>query len=341
MKIGRWLLIFFLVVTFGIFFLFAGNSVQAKPIELSYSILFPPTHIHAKLADSWSKEIEKRTNGKVKITLYPGGALLKGPKIYDGVLKGITDIGMSVFGYSRGVFPSMEAMDLPMGYPNGKAATAIINDFYNKFKHKELSKVKVLYLHAHGPGLLHSKKAVYKMEDVKGLKIRSYGFNAKVAKALGGVPVAMGQGGVYEALQKGVVDATLSPIEVLKGWKQGEVIKYTVECYSVGYTAGFFVLMNIDKWNGLPKDVQKVVDEVSAQWIAKQGQAWDDADKAGREFTLSLGNKLIPLSKAESARWAKAAAPVIDNYIKDKSAKGLPAKDYVDFIKAEVKKYSK
>ena len=70
-------------------------------------------------------------------------------------------------------------------------------------------------MHAHGPGLLHSKKPVYKMEDLKGLKIRSYGFNARVAKMLGGVPVAMPQNSVYEALQKGVVDASLSPYEVL------------------------------------------------------------------------------------------------------------------------------
>ena len=248
-------------------------------------------------------------------------------------------MGMSVFGYSRGVFPSMEAIDLPMGYPNGKAATSVINDFYNKFKPKELDKVKVLYLHAHGPGLLHSKKAVRSMEDVKGLKIRSYGFNAKLAEALGGVPVAMGQGGVYEALQKGVVDATLSPMEVLKGWKQGEVIKYTVECYSVGYTAGFFVAMNLDKWNSLPADVQKVVEEVNMEWIAKHGEAWDSSDNAGRTFTLSLGNKIIPLSKKESARWAAAAKPVIRSYIEKADGMGLPGKDYVDALRSLVAQF--
>lgn len=341
MKVIRFSLVFCLALAFGISFLCGVNTAQAKAIELSYANFFPPTHIQAKLGDSWAKEIEKRTNGKVKITYYPGGALLKGPKIYDGVCKGIADIGMSVFAYSRGVFPSMEAMDLPMGYPNGMGATVIINNFYNKFKPKELSKVKVMYLHAHGPGLLHSKRPVQKLEDMKGLKVRSTGFCAKVVGALGGVPVAMGQGGTYEALQKGVVDATFSPMEVLKGWKQGEVIKATTECYSVGYTAGFYVAMNLKKWNSLPKDVQKVVAEVSKEWIAKHGKAWDDSDKAGREFTLSLGNKIIPLSKAESARWAKAAAPVIEGYIKDKGAKGLPAKAYVDFIKAGVKKCSK
>ncbi|MBC8457921.1 MAG: TRAP transporter substrate-binding protein [Deltaproteobacteria bacterium] len=341
MKVIRFSLVFCLALAFGISFLCGVNTAQAKAIELSYANFFPPTHVQAQLGDSWAKEIEKRTDGKVKITYYPGGALLKGPQIYDGICKGIADIGMSVFAYSRGVFPSMEAMDLPLGYPNGKAATEIINEFYNKFKPKELSKVKVMYLHAHGPGLLHSKKAVNNLEEMKGLKVRSTGFCAKVVEALGGVPVAMGQGETYESLQKGVVDATFSPMEVLKGWKQGEVIKATTECYSVGYTAGFYVVMNLAKWNSLPKDVQKVIVEVSKEWIPKHGEAWDESDKAGREFTLSLGNKIIPLSEEESARWAKAAAPVVDSFIKDQTAKGLPAKDYVDFIEAGVKKYSK
>ena len=335
------------LLTYATVFFFIGaicllpNSVYAKKtvIDLSYANFFQPTHIQAKLGQAWAKEIEKRTNGKVKITYYPGGALLKGPKIYDGVLKGITDIGMSVFAYSRGVFPAMEAIDMPLGYPSGKAATRIINDFYNKFKPRELSKVKVMYLHAHGPGLLHSKKAVYKLEEIKGLKIRSTGFCAKLVQALGGVPVAMGQGGTYEALQKGVVDATFSPMEVLKGWKQAEVIKYTTECYSVGYTTGFYVVMNLDKWNALPKDVQKVIEQVNKEWIPKHGEAWDTSDKAGRDFTLSLGNKIIPLSAEESARWAKAAEPVLDIYIKAAGKKGLPGKDYVNFIKDAILKY--
>jgi TRAP-type C4-dicarboxylate transport system substrate-binding protein len=337
MKVRRWSLVLGLVLAFGIFSLLGAYTVNAAPIELSYANFFPPTHIQGKLGASWAKEIEQRTNGKVKITYYPGGALLKGPKIYDGVLKGITDVGMSVFAYSRGVFPSMEAIDLPLGYPSGARATIVINDFYKGFRPKELSKVKVLYLHAHGPGLLHSKKGVYKLEDAKGLKIRATGNSAKVAEALGAVPVAMGQGGTYEALQKGVVDATFSPIEVLKGWKQAEVVKFTTECYSIGYTSGFYVAMNLDKWNALPPDVQKVFDDVSSDWIFKHGAAWDSSDQAGRTFSINLRNKMIPLSKGESARWAMAVQPVIEGYIKKAKGKGLPGWDYVEFIKQRIK----
>ena len=314
-------------------------SAKGETINLTYSNFFPPTHIHGKLGDAWAKEIGERTNGKVKITYFPGGALLKGPQMYDGILKGITDIGMSCFAYTRGRFPVMEAIDLPLGYPSGRVATLIINDFYKEFQPKELAEVKVLYLHAHGPGLLHSKKPVYRLEDLKGMKVRSTGFFAKVCKALGAAPVAMSMGETYEALQKGVVEATVSPIEALKGWKQAEVIKYTTESYSIGYTTGFYVMMNKKKWNSLPKDVQKVFNEVSTGWIAKHAEAWDVIDVEGRKYTLSLGNKIIPLAKEESARWAKAVKPVIDEWIRSAEGKGFPGKTYVETIRKLIKKY--
>jgi TRAP-type C4-dicarboxylate transport system substrate-binding protein len=330
-----------LVAAVSLYFSLSVNTTSAEPIEISYANMFPPTHIQSKLPESWCKEIEKRTNGKVKVTYYPGQTLLKGPKIWSGVINGIADAGTSVLGYSRGVFPSMEAIDLPMGYPDAVVATRVINDFYEKFKPKPFNKVKVMYFHAHGPGILHSKVPVRKLEDLKGMKVRSYGFNAKMTSALGAVPVAMSQAGVYEALQKGVADATFSPAEVLKGWKQAEVVKATTKCYSVGYTAGFFVVMNLDKWNSLPKDVQAVIEEINREWVAKYGDAWEKSDVEGLEFSRGLGNEIIDLSEKESAKWAKAVAPVVDDYIKAATKKGLPGKEYVEFIRAKISEYSK
>ncbi len=313
-------------------------TANAAEIELRYSTFFPPTHIQAKLAEEWINEVEKRTGGKVNITYFPGGTLGKGPEIYGHVLKGVTDIGFCLFAYTRGRFPVMEAVDLPLGYPTGFCATKVINRFYKKFKPKELDEVHLLYLHAHGPGLLHSKRPVRTMADLRGMKIRCTGFSAKVAKALGGVPVAMGQGGAYEALQKGVVEATLSPMEVLKGWKQAEVIKSTTECFSVGYTTGFYVVMNKNKWEGLPRDAQKVMTKVSNEWIEKHGEGWDGTDEEGRKYTLSLGNEIIPLSAEESAKWKATARPVVDEFIQEKEKKGIPAEKYVKFLEKEIRK---
>ena len=328
-----------LVCSGAIFFTHA--SAAEEPIELTYACMFPPTHIQSILPETWCKEVEKRTNGRVKITYYPGQTLLKGAKIFSGVEDGIADVGTSVLGYSRGVFPAMEAIDLPMGYPNGTVATLVINDFYEKFKPKSFSKVEPMYFHAHGPGVLHSKKPVHNLEDLKGMKVRSYGFNAEMVKALGGVPVSMTQADVYEALQKGVADATVAPSEVLKGWKQAEVIKATTLCTGIGYTAGFFVVMNKEKWDSLPKDIQEIIRDVNKEWVAKYGEAWSKSDADGLAFSKSLGNEIIELSPEESARWVKAVQPVIEDYVKDKTAKGLPAQEYVDFIQADIKERSK
>jgi TRAP-type C4-dicarboxylate transport system substrate-binding protein len=319
-------------------FMGVTQEAMAGPVELRYSTFFPPTHIQAKLAEAWIKEVEKGTGGQVKITYFPGGTLGKGPEIYSHVLKGITDIGFCLFAYTRGRFPHMEACDLPLGYPSGTCATEVVNKFYKKFKPKELDDVHLLYLHAHGPGLLHSKKPAKTMADVKGMKIRSTGFSAKVAKALGGVPVAMGQGGAYEALQKGVVEGTLSPMEVLKGWKQAEVVKCTTECVSVGYTTAFYVVVNKKKWEGLPKDVQKVMTKASKEWIPKHGAAWDESDAEGRKYTLSLGNEIISLSPGESENWRAAVRPVLDEFIQVAEKKGIPAGKYVNYLEKQIKK---
>ena len=315
-------------------------AVEAQPIQLTYSIFFPATHAQCQAGVEWAQEVEKRTNGQVQITVYPGGTLTQANQCYDGVVNGISDIGMSVFAYTRGRFPVMEAADLPLGYPDGLTATRTVNAFYGKFRPKELSDVKVLYLHAHGPGLLHTRKPVATLEDLKAMKIRSTGLSAKVVEALGAVPVAMPQGATYESLQKGVVEGTFGPMEVLKGWRQAEVIKATTDCHEVGYTTAMFVVMNPQKWAELPPDVQEVMAAVSREWVDVHGKSWDSSDAAGREFTLSLGNTIIPLDEAESARWTQAVAPIISEYAASADQKGLKGTEIVAELKRLIEEFS-
>jgi len=240
--------------------LFFGNpgGVQAAdPIKLNYSIFFPAPHKNTVLATEWAQEVEKRTSGAVKITVFPGGTLTPADKCYDGVVKGISDIGFSVLAYTRGKFPLTEVSDLPLGIRSGLAASRAINAYYQKFKPAEFDEVQVMYFHGHGPGILHTKKPVKTLEDLKGMKIRCTGMAAKVVTALGGVPVAMPMGETYDALSRGVVDGSMAPQESLQGWKWGEVVKYTIENFGSSYSTGFFVVMNKDKWKSLPPDVQK------------------------------------------------------------------------------------
>ena len=314
----------------------AGDA--RKPVKLNYSVFFPPTHVQAKLASEWAAEVEKRSGDLVKITLFPGGALTKADQCYQGVVDGISDIGMSAFAYTRGRFPLLEGLDLPMGYQDGVDATRIAHELTMRFNPSEIQDVKMLYVHAHGPGILASRKPVERLEDLRGLKIRATGFCTKIAESLGGAPVGMPQGETYEALQKGVVEATLCPVETLKGWRQAEVVKHTVDSRCIGYTTAFFVAVNKEKWRSLPEAARRAFEEVSAEWVGRHGEAWNEADLEGAAYAAEMGCANIELSPAEQARWVAQVEPVQREFADRADQKGLPGTQFLEALKESVVK---
>ncbi len=316
----------------------ASHAQVQKVITLNYSNLFQATHRNSIIAEQWCKEVEKRTNGRVKITYFPGGTLTPSAQIYDGVVKGISDIGLSVLGYTRGKFPLIAVIDLPLGYKSGTQATGLINAFYKKFKPKEFDDVQVMYLHAHGPGILHTKKPVYKLEDLKGMKIRAQGTVVPIVQALGGAPVGATMPETYDALRTGVVEGSMAPYEALQGWKWGEVVSATTESYGSAYSAGMFIVMNKGKWNSLSPDIQAIIEKINEEWAEKQGRLWDEIDKEGKEFVVKKGNKIVILSKEENAKWAAKVRPVIDEYVAGLKAKGLPGEEALKFCLDYLKK---
>lgn len=302
---------------------------EEPTVKLTYSIFFPPTHIQCQTAQAWADEIKARTDGKVEITIYPAGTLTKADQCYTGVVDGISDIGMSCFAYTRGRFPLLEGLDLPLGYPTGMAATRIATAIAKEFDPAETADVKLLYIHAHGPGILASKKPVKSLAEMAGLKVRATGLSAKIVQSLGGLPVAMSQPETYEALQKGVVDATFCPVETLKGWKQGEVISSVTDTSVIGYTTAMFVVMNKNSWAKLSPNQQKILETVSAEWVDKHGMAWDQADEEGNAFIKELKREIFTLSSDEQQKWKDAVKPILDEYTAQAEGKGLQGKAFL------------
>ncbi len=323
----------FSLICIGLIVSFTGVSkVEADPVKLTYSNFFPPGHIQSKLAEAWCKEVEERTNGQVVVEYFPGQTLTKAKQVYDGVVEGISDVGFSVLAYTRGRFPVMAAVDLPLGYTSGTVATKVINAVYKKFMPKELMDTQVMYLHAHGPGLIHTKsKPVRKMEDMKGLKFRGHGTSAAVVKALGGTPVPKPMPETYQMLQKGVVDGAVYPFEANKGWKLGEVTRFATADYTAAYTTSFFVVMNKDKWNAISAANQKILEQINMEWADKHGEAWDTSDANGIVFFLNQGGQIIGLDAKEGERWKNAVAPIIEDYKANMDKKGLKGTETVDF----------
>ncbi|MBP1732557.1 MAG: TRAP-type C4-dicarboxylate transport system, periplasmic component [Deltaproteobacteria bacterium] len=315
-----------------------AGAAEEKTVTLRYSTMFPAPHRQSQVANEWAKEIERRTNGRVKMTIFPANTLTPPVQTYDSVVKGIADIGLADAAYTRGKFPLTEVVGLPLGYKSATQATKMSNAFFNTFKPKEWDETKVMYFYSHGPGILHSKKAVNKLEDVKGLKIRSQGVAAKIAQALGGAPVGMPMPESYDSLSRGVVDSILCPMEAMKGWKLGEVVGFHTLSYSTAYTSAHFVVMNKSKWNAISPADQKVIEKINEEFIEKEGKAWDEIDKEAIEVIQARGNKIISLSNEESARWANAVKPLLDEFVKEMQGKGLAGdqvlKFCVDYLKA-------
>ena len=310
---------------------------QPKPVDLFYSNVYPAPHKMCVSAVEWGKEIEKRTNGRVKVTMYPGGTLTPGDKCYDGVVKGLSHLGMSVFSYTVGKFPLMEVIDLPLGYKSGAVATKVTNEFYAKFKPKELDEVKVMFLMGIAPAKIHTKKPVNKLDDLKGMKIRATGTVSRIVAALGATPVAMPMPDTYDALSRGVVEGVVCPIEALEGWKLGEVVKFTTQNMSTSNSIAQFVVMNKDTWNSLPPEIQNIIDKLNEEYIPKMGALWDELDKSALEFITKKGNKVISLPAEEQERWVKAVRPLLDDYVNRMKAKGLPGDEALKFCLERLK----
>jgi TRAP-type transport system periplasmic protein len=333
---------FVLTLLFAAIILISVTPAQAKTYNLTYSTFFPPTHIQAKLSEAWAKEIAKRTKGQVQIKIFTSGSLTPPPQAYDGVVRGISDFAECVLAYSPGRFPVLAAADNPLGYPNAYVATGVVNGLYDKFKPKEMSDVHVCYLFGHGPGLIHTTdKPVHTVEDMKGLKIRATGTSQAIVRALGAAPVAMSQGETYNALRKNIVNGTLVPMEALEGFKQAEVLKYTTLSYCIGYTQGFCVIMNLNKWKSLPKNLQDIITAVNKEYVNITAKAWEDSDKSGRKFAAKLGHEFITLTPEEQAQFKAAVRPVMDEYVKKANAQGVDGAAALKTAEELVKELSK
>jgi TRAP-type C4-dicarboxylate transport system substrate-binding protein len=323
--------------------LLGGSSFGAEKVTKLEFASFAPAQEPLSIAlQEWCREVEKRTSGRVAITYHPGGTLVPMAQTYDAVQGGMADIGYSWFGMTPGRFPLMELFDLPFGVKTSAAYAMLTKDFVSRFKPKELADTKVLFVISIGPGVIAAKKPITKLEDLKGLKIRTLGGPlVTILKLLGAVPVVIPSVDVYDSGSKGIIDGVQTSFAGLTTFKWAEIFPHTVMNYSTSSFGTAFVVMNKDKWNALPPDIQQTIDKTLDEYWVKLGRAWDQSTAKDTRTLAAAKYNITELSRSEDERWAKMIAPVYDTYIKEKSAKGVPAAEAVKFVQDWVKKNQK
>jgi TRAP-type C4-dicarboxylate transport system substrate-binding protein len=304
----------------------------AQEVTLRLHQMLPPqATIPAHALTPWAEKVEKDSGGRIKVELYPamqlGGAP---PTLYSQAEDGVVDLIWTVLGYTPGRFPKSEVFELPFLMTNGEETSAAFYNYVMENSADEFSTVKVIALHTHGPGLFHTKNPVTKLEDLKDMKIRGGSrIISDMLAQLGAEPVGMPVPQVTEALSKGVIDGTTIPWEVTPSLKVSELV-HNHTAFSGGnglYTQTFGFMMNLDSYNNLPDDLKKVIDDNSGLEASRQfGRVMDEGDKAGLKIAEDMGNSVVTLDEAETARWKEAAQPTIDKWIADMDAGGSDGK---------------
>lgn len=311
--------------------LFAGQA-SCDSVNLKMSHFMPTKHPQHKVMEKWAKNMESLSGGKLKITIFPGGALGKPPHQYESAVKGVTDIAFGLHSYTPGRFPLTSVMELPFMVKSGEQGAVVLWSLYEKYLRNEFKDAKILWMFCHGAGqLFTTKKPVKTLKDLKGLKIRSPGpIMSRVLKRLGATPVSMPITQVYTALERRTIDGVVVPWEAMRPFRLYEKCKYATEADI--YTMTFFVAMNKNKYCSLPPDLKKLVDENTGEKMSfTAGKAYDAADGPGRELCIKKGIQIYKLPDAERERWKTTANPVEDQWVKDMEAKGLPGQEILEF----------
>ncbi len=308
-------------------------------ITLTYANFPPSTTFPCVQMERWAKEVEKRTNGRVKIQTFPGGTLLPAKNIFDGVITGTADIGNFAMSYQPGRFPVSEAVDLPIGFSSARNASLALNDLLEKYP-KEFDKVKLLTVFTCPPADFMTIKPVRSLKDLKGMELAVSGTGAEAVKRLGGIPVAMPQSERPEALQKGVVKGVVSSMEVLEDLNYAAYCPYATDTNL--FVVTFAVVMNKDKWNAMPPDVKKVLDDLRREQAEWTGRYVDNHVKEALDWSKKkYGHQVINLSAADKAEIPVLVKPMMDEYVKRVTAKGLPGEQILQDIYKLRDKYEK
>ena len=334
MKINRHLSLSFVLLLAAALTVGAGFTSQAqakdKQIKLTYAFFAPAVTFPGKQMAQWAMEIEKRTNGMVKVQTFPGGTLLGARDMYDGVLNGVADVGLGSPSYDPGRFPLTSGVALPVEFPNATVASLTLLDLMREFQPAEYDKFKIITMFTTEPGYIQSRDPVETLADLKGMKLRAAGTGVPVLKALGAAPVGMPMPQVPESVQTGVIDGTMTSREVLKDFKLAEMLHHVADYPTVVVT--FAAVMDKKKWDRLPDSVKKVIDDLAGEMALWTGQ-YHDKQNVGEALAWAQKNyglQIHTISADEKAKWDARLAPMVDEWKKEMAAKGLPAEKFLE-----------
>lgn len=318
-----------------------AGAASAQEVTLRLHQFLPPVAtVPAKILKPWGESLAAASDGRIAVQHFDAMALGgRPPELMDQARDGVVDLSMTVVGYTPGRFPRTEVFELPfmMKDPVG-TSLAFWEMVDSDFQSNEYSDLKVLGAWVHGPGVVHTKDPMTKLEDMKGKTLRgpTRVINDMLSE-LGAEPVGLPLPAIPEALSKGVVNGTVIPWEVTPAIRLSELVTNHAEFSGdeALYTATIVLVMNKAKYEALPDDLKAILDaESGAKLSGFAAEVMYEYDQPGRDIAEKAGNTIIQLDEAEVARWKEAAEPVIARWVAEMDGKGIDGQALIDQAKA-------
>ncbi|WP_244468073.1 TRAP transporter substrate-binding protein [Nitratireductor soli] len=325
----------------------AASAQETTHLKLHH-FLGPKAPAQTAMLEPWAERIEKASNGRVDIEIFPAMSLGgRPPELIRQARDGVVDIVWTVNGYTAGLFPRSEVFELPFIHTNDPVATNLaMRDMFDAYLAEEYGGVKVLFSHVHAGQAIHMvDEEVRKPDDMKGKQIRiPTRTGAWVVEALGASPVSMPVPDLPQALSRKVVDGAFIPWEIIPALKLQDLTDYQVEGHEKTRfgTTTFQVSMNQAKWDSLPEDIQQIfLDNSGEDWSREVGEIWRSIDDNGIKIAVDAGNNHITLTQEETQAFQAALEPVVDRWIEEVKAKGIDGRALVDAARAAIAKHAK
>ena len=296
------------VVVVFLFALFTPCQAAPKEYKLKAVSAWPKTIFEVqnfmKFLDIVKEKVAKECPGELAIDYVGGPEVMPNREQVEALRNGLVDMVFTTVGYYVSIIPEADGLNLTALRPWEERAKGV-NDFLNKIHQEKANAFYLGRLGSGNPFALYLIKPITKLSDLKGMKIRGSPTHIPFIKALGAQPVVIPPPDVYTALERGLVDGYMWPVGLIRDWGWNEVTKYIVEPFF--YEAVNIVLINIEAWKKLPKNLQDLL-------IAAEEQAEHYAvDRAHSYVQTELtklqkeGIKIIKLPPDQAKEFKKLA----------------------------------
>lgn len=314
-------------------FMALGATAQAADPEVTLTVhhfLSPKANTQTKMIVPWAERIEKASDGRIKFEIFPSMSMGgKPPELYRQVRDGSADIVWTLIGYTPGVFPRTEVFELPTVHTSSALATNLAIQDNMDLLAEDYPDIHPLLIHVHSGNAVHlvNKKDVGGSDAFEGLKLRTPSrTGAWMIEAMGAEPVGMPVPALPQALAKGTVDGALVPFEIFPPLKLAELTTMSVEGKNAERfgTSVFLYAMNKERYESLPGDLRKIIDDHSGRAFAEEmGEVWNAAEEPGKKQQLDSGGEIVRLDDEATKRISELGESIVERWVAELAEKDI------------------